>query len=64
MWSKAKAIAAFISLLVTSLVAAPDIIPVDGPIHVVITILAIIAGTFTVYQVPNKGYENPDLPVN
>lgn len=61
MWGKAKAVAAFISLLFTAIVAAPDILPLDGPIHTVVTILLIIAGTVTVYQVPNKGTDNPDV---
>lgn len=51
----AKAIAAFISLVVTALVAAPGIVPVEGTFHLVITIIAIIAGAVTTYAVPNRG---------
>jgi hypothetical protein len=51
----AKAIAAFVSLLVTSLVAAPGIVPVEGTFHLVITVIAILAGTITTYVVPNRG---------
>lgn len=50
----AKAIAAFISLVVTALVAAPDVVPVTGTFHLVITIIAILAGAVTTYAVPNR----------
>lgn len=50
----AKAIAAFVMLIVNALIAAPDIIPVKGTVHLVISIVAIIAGAVIVYAVPNR----------
>lgn len=49
-----KAIAAFIMLIVNALVAAPDIIPVKGTVHLIIAIIAIVAGAVIVYAVPNR----------
>ena len=59
----AKAIAAFVMLVVTGLVAAPDIIPLTGNVHLVVTIIAIVAGAIITYAVPNRPttviYRNP-----
>ena len=51
----AKAIAAFVMLIVTGLVSAPDIIPVKGTVHLIISIVTIVAGAIIVYNVPNRG---------
>lgn len=50
----AKAIAAFVSLVVTALVSADGIIPVAGTVHLVLSIVSIIAGAVTTYAVPNR----------
>jgi hypothetical protein len=60
----AKAIAAFVSLVVTALVSAPDIIPVAGTVHLVISIIAIVAGAVTTYAIPNRGTTVVDRVVN
>ena len=51
----AKAIAAFVSLVVTSLVSADGIVPVTGTVHEVLAVLAILAGAVTTYAIPNRG---------
>ena len=51
----AKAIAAFVMLVVTALVAAPGIVPVTGTFHMVLTIISIVVGAITTYAVPNRG---------
>lgn len=51
----AKAIASFVMLVVTALVAAPDLIPVTGTVHLVLTIISIVAGAVITYAVPNRG---------
>lgn len=51
----AKAVAAFVSLVVTALVSAPGIVPVAGTVHLVIAIIAIVAGAVTTYAIPNRG---------
>lgn len=51
----AKAIAAFVSLVITALVSAPDVVPVTGTVHLVIAIVAILAGAVTTYAIPNRG---------
>jgi hypothetical protein len=51
----AKAVAAFISLVVTALMAAPDVVPVEGRVKLVLTIALILAGAVTTYAVPNRG---------
>lgn len=51
----AKAIASFVMLVVTALLAAPDVIPLEGRVKMVITIISIVAGAIIVYAVPNRG---------
>lgn len=51
----AKAIAAFVMLVVTGLVAAPDVIPIEGRVKLVLTIISIVAGAVLTYAVPNRG---------
>jgi len=51
----AKAIAAFVMLVVTGLVAAPDVIPLTGTVKLVVTIISIVAGAVITYAVPNRG---------
>ncbi len=50
----AKAIAAFIGTVVTSLFAA-QVIPTVGVWHEVLTIASIVATAVTTYAVPNRG---------
>lgn len=49
----AKAIAALIGSIITSLFAA-QIIPVDGPWYVILTVASIIATAVVTYAVPYK----------
>jgi len=51
----AKAVAAFVSLVITALMAAPGVVPVDGTVKLVLTIVAILAGAITTYAIPNRG---------
>jgi len=51
----AKAVAAFVMLVVTGLVSAPDVIPVHGTVKMVLAIIAIVAGAVITYAVPNRG---------
>lgn len=50
----AKAIAAFVMLVVTAIVAAPDVVPVQGTVKLVLSIVSIIAGAVITYAVPNR----------
>lgn len=51
----AKAVAAFVMLIVTGLVSAPDIVPLHGTVHLVVAIITIVASAVIVYEVPNSG---------
>lgn len=51
----AKAIASFVMLVVTGIVAAPAIIPVEGTTKLVLTLVSIVAGAVITYAVPNRG---------
>lgn len=51
----AKAVAAFVMLIITALVSAPGIVPVTGTVHLVLSIISIIAGAIVTYAVPNRG---------
>lgn len=50
----AKAIAAFVMLVVTAIIAAPDVVPVQGTVKLVLSIVSIIAGAVITYAVPNR----------
>lgn len=50
----AKSIAAFVMLVVTALLAAPDVIPIEGRVKAIVTVISIVAGAIIVYRVPNK----------
>jgi hypothetical protein len=50
----AKAIASFIGALVTALLGL-SVIPVDGPAHTWLTIIAALATAVFTYAVPNRG---------
>jgi hypothetical protein len=54
----AKAIAAFIGAIVTALLAS-GIIPVDGTLQTVLTLISIIATAVATYNVRNNGVDVP-----
>lgn len=58
MATKAKAIAAMVSLIVATLLTS-DIIPLTGWVHIVLGVLSIVAGTIATYRIPNA----PATPV-
>jgi hypothetical protein len=59
----AKAIAAFVMTVITG-VTASDIAPFTGTVHLVMTLIAVVATAVVTYAVPNRGTTVVDRVVN